>query len=43
MDREPDTDVTVFSAAIWSGLTAGYLTLTGSYQIPRKFLTCYPD
>jgi hypothetical protein len=26
------------SAAIWFGLTTGYLTLTGSYHIPRKFL-----
>lgn len=27
------------SAAIWFGLTTGYLTLTGRYTIPRKFLT----
>ena len=26
------------SAAIWFGLTHGYLTLTGSYHIPRKWL-----
>ena len=26
------------SAAIWFGLTTGYLTLTGRYHIPRKFL-----
>jgi hypothetical protein len=26
------------SAAIWFGLTTGYLTLTGSYHIPRKLL-----
>ena len=26
------------SAAIWFGLTTGYLTLTGSYHIPHKFL-----
>jgi hypothetical protein len=26
------------SAAIWFGLTTGYLTLTGRYTIPRKFL-----
>ena len=26
------------SAAIWYGLTTAYLTLTGSYHIPRKFL-----
>jgi hypothetical protein len=26
------------SAAIWFGLTTGYLTLAGSYHIPRKFL-----
>jgi hypothetical protein len=31
------------SQAIWFGLTTGYLTLTGSYYIPRKFLTNYPD
>ena len=31
------------SAAIWFGLTAGYLTLTGSYHIPCKFLTRCPD
>ena len=27
------------SAAIWLGQTTGYLTLTGRYTIPRKFLT----
>jgi hypothetical protein len=26
------------SAAIWFGITTGYLTLTSSYRIPRKFL-----
>jgi hypothetical protein len=26
------------SAAIWFGLTTGYLTLTSSYHVPRKFL-----
>jgi hypothetical protein len=26
------------SAAIWFGLATGYLTLTGTYHIPRKFL-----
>jgi len=26
------------SAAIWFGLTTGYLRLTGRYSIPRKFL-----
>jgi hypothetical protein len=30
------------SAAIWFGLTTGYLTLTGRYHI-RKYLTHYPD
>jgi hypothetical protein len=25
------------SAAIWYGLTTGYLTLTGSYHIPASF------
>lgn len=28
------------AAAIWFGLTTGYLTLTGKYTIPRKFLPC---
>lgn len=28
------------SAAIWFGLTTGYLTLTGRYHNPRKFLPC---
>jgi hypothetical protein len=27
-------------AAIWFGLIAGYITLTGRYTIPRKFLPC---
>lgn len=31
------------SAAIWFGLTTGYLTLTGSYRIPRKFYPQWPD
>ncbi len=26
------------SAAIWFGVTTGYLTLAGSYHIPREFL-----
>jgi hypothetical protein len=30
------------SAAIWFGLTTGYMTLTGSYRIPRKFLLSSP-
>jgi putative transposase len=30
-------------AAGWSGLTTGYLTLAGSYRLPRRFLACYPD
>jgi len=29
------------SAAIWFALTTGYLTLTGRYHLPRKFLTPY--
>jgi hypothetical protein len=28
----------LIATAIWFGITAGYLTLTGSYHIPRKFL-----
>ena len=38
----PDVDDAIshaISAAIWFGLTAGYLTLTGGhYYVPRKFL-----
>ena len=34
-----DTISRTISAAIWFGLTTGYLTLTGRYTIPRKFLT----
>ena len=26
------------TAAIWSGITTGYLTIAGSYYIPRRFL-----
>jgi hypothetical protein len=33
-----DTISHTVSAAIWFGLTNGYLTLTGRYHIPRKFL-----
>lgn len=29
-------------ASIWFGITAGYLALTDSYHIPRKFLCRYP-
>jgi hypothetical protein len=29
------------SAAIWYGLTTGYLTLTGGYHIPRKYLPAW--
>jgi hypothetical protein len=31
------------TAAIWFGITTGYLTLTGTYRIPRKFLHHYLD
>jgi hypothetical protein len=41
-DLRPDVLDTIshtVSAAIWFGLTTGYLTMTGgSYHIPRKFL-----
>ena len=40
-DLLPDVDDAIthtVSAAIWFGLTTGYLSLTGSYHIPRKFL-----
>jgi hypothetical protein len=33
-----DTITHTVSAAIWFGLTTGYLALTGSYHIPRTFL-----
>jgi hypothetical protein len=26
------------TASIWFGITTGYLTLAGSYQVPRRFL-----
>lgn len=26
------------TASIWFGITTGYLTLTGNYQVPRRFL-----
>jgi hypothetical protein len=36
---EVDTAITrTVTAAIWFGITTGYLTLTGSYHIPRKYL-----
>jgi hypothetical protein len=44
-DLRPDVLETIthtISAAIWFGLTTGYLTLTGRYHIPRKFLPHYP-
>lgn len=37
----PDVDDAIthtVTAAIWFGITTGYLTLTGSYHIPRKYL-----
>ncbi len=40
-DLLPDVDDAIthtVSAAIWFGITTGYMTLTGSYHIPRKFL-----
>jgi hypothetical protein len=36
---EVDDEVTgLITAAIWFGITTGYLTLAGSYQVPRRFL-----
>ncbi len=36
---EVDTAITrTVTAAIWFGITTGYLTLTGSYHVPRKYL-----
>jgi hypothetical protein len=36
---EVDDAVTdLITSAIWFGITTGYLTLAGSYQIPRRFL-----
>jgi hypothetical protein len=39
-DLRPDINqaITRTITAIWFGITAGYLTLTGSFHIPRKYL-----
>jgi hypothetical protein len=40
-DLMPEVDDAVtglVTAAIWFGITTGYLTLAGSYHIPRRFL-----
>jgi hypothetical protein len=39
-DLLPDVDdaITRTIAAIWFGITSGYLTLAGSHHIPRKYL-----
>jgi hypothetical protein len=40
-DIRPDIDEAITRtviAAIWFGITAGYLTMTGAYHIPRKYL-----
>lgn len=40
-DLLPDVDDAItrtVTAAIWFGLTTGYLTVTGSYHIPCKLL-----
>ena len=45
-DLLPDVDDAItrtVTAAIWFGLTTGYLPQTGSYHIPRKFLYRHPD
>jgi hypothetical protein len=37
----PEVDAAIartVTAAIWFGITTGYLTLTGSCHIPRKYL-----
>lgn len=40
-ELRPEVDAAItrtVTASIWFGITTGYLTLAGSYQIPRKFL-----
>jgi hypothetical protein len=37
-ERFPSTRAYPVRAATWFGLTTGYLTPTGRYRIPRKFL-----
>jgi hypothetical protein len=40
-DFRPGIDAAItraVTAAIWFGITTGYLTLTGSYHIPRRYL-----
>jgi hypothetical protein len=42
-EASSDAITRTVTAAIWFGITTGYLTLTGSYRIPRKFLYRHPD
>jgi hypothetical protein len=40
-ELRPDIDAAITRivvASIWFGITTGYLTLAGSYQVPRRFL-----
>ena len=45
-DLRPEVDAAItrnvitrtVTAAIWFGITTGYLALTGSYRVPRKYL-----
>jgi hypothetical protein len=40
-DLLPEVDAAItrtVTAAIWFGITTGYLALTGSYRVPRKYL-----
>jgi hypothetical protein len=40
-ELRPDIDAAItrtVTASIWFGVTTGYLTLAGSYQVPRRFL-----
>lgn len=40
-ELRPDIDAAItrtVTASVWFGITTGYLTLAGSYQVPRRFL-----
>jgi hypothetical protein len=40
-DLLPGVDAAItrtVTAAIWFGITTGYLTLTGGYRVPRRYL-----
>jgi hypothetical protein len=45
-DLRPDIDqaiTRIVTAAIWFGITTGYLTLAGSYYIPRRYLAAHSE